>query len=75
MAFIRGIFKIVQLWGVCEGIFFFLHTAINLLFRCIKYRDPELEPAGGTDEEEKKPEKTSKQPQPRRRFQWSKEIR
>ena len=35
------------------------------------FRDPDLEPAGGTDEEEKKP----KQPQPRRRFQWSKEIR
>ncbi|XP_032787187.1 ubinuclein-1 isoform X1 [Daphnia magna] len=37
--------------------------------------DPELEPAGGTDDEDKKPEKSNKQPQPRRRFQWSKEMR
>ncbi|KZS20743.1 putative Yemanuclein alpha [Daphnia magna] len=38
-------------------------------------KDPELEPAGGTDDEDKKPEKSNKQPQPRRRFQWSKEMR
>ncbi|XP_059350819.1 ubinuclein-1-like isoform X2 [Daphnia carinata] len=37
--------------------------------------DPELEPAGGTDDEDKKPEKSNKTPQPRRRFQWSKEMR
>lgn len=47
----------------------------NFVFLIYFSRDPDLEPAGGTDEEGKKSEKTNKQPQPRRRFQWSKEIR
>jgi len=37
-------------------------------------RDPDLEPAGATDEEDKKSDKT-KPTAPRRKFEWNKDIR
>ena len=37
-------------------------------------RDPDLEPAGATDDEDKKSDK-SRSNAPRRKFEWSKDIR
>lgn len=60
---------------VCVCLLFHIGNILKFIGRLIHSRDPELEPAGGTDDDEKKPEKSNRQPQPRRRFQWSKEIR